>query len=71
MLEIERAYIETVFYINIIKALDLHHLRILRAQWGESVIVYIYKFLIAFHNIINKSTTDSKETYLKLMKTLY
>ena len=32
---------------------------------------YINKFLIMFHNILNKSTIDSKETYLKLIKTLY
>ena len=29
-----------------IQALDLHHFKILRTQWGESMIVYIYKFEI-------------------------
>ena len=35
------------------------------------MIAYINKILIVFHNILYKSTFDSNETYLKLMKTFY
>ena len=59
LLDIERVYIQNVFFINIVEALDMRHFETLSTHWDESMIAYIYKILIVFHNTLNKSTFDS------------
>ena len=71
LLNLERVYIHIVFWTNMNEALVVRQFKILSTHWNKSMIAYMYKILIVFHNIRNKSTFNSKKMYLKLMKILY
>ena len=61
MFDIERVYVQILFWTNIIESLEMRQFEILSTHWNKSMIDSTYKILVVFHNIRSKLLFNSRQ----------